>query len=612
MRLTVYVILVRPLRHVTYGRVSTSLTPLFQTKRWPLALPGLCPDPALQPRDPWGLSSARSSRHHSRLFMRTALITGLLVIPALALGASAQDAPFIVSVRPPLSMALLPPVTVPWNNGAADVRFSQCARLPRGAWGARPPHPATEPVPSDNLSGGIARLAPGGRPESLAAPFVYPDSFVSYTWKVMKSASKGVGGHAVIIRTETIPVAPRTGAYHGNPRACSGGTIGEALPPGRYTAKLEIALRNGRRIVSSVPFQVRHFLVASVGDSYSSGEGQPDGDAKIAQYWKFSGNWDACDWTTVAMATDTATVDVEEEDVWLLEPRAHRSLRSVPVRAAAALGTQQDKISFVSVATSGAQLGEGLFRKQYPWQPSGQLRELKALVGTRPIDALVMSIGVNDVLFVGTVTKLTVDTALAGGAALGGGAPLLYSLIMEKGQRRSRAEVEAKFGTLLAHVDSGLRAVPDSLRTMGLAPRNVLLLEYPVGLFSAGPNLQSDGCGVFSQAWFGLTKDDTSLLFELGTRLNARLATVATDLGWEYVGGVSQAFEGHGYCQGASSYFVGAEESCRTQTDFNGMLHPNQSGVQSAATQVVKSLRKRLDPMDQSEIRVPTRPQIIP
>jgi hypothetical protein len=203
-------------------------------------------------------------------------------------------------------------------------------------------------------------------------------------------------------------------------------------------------------------------------------------------------------------------------------------------------------------------------------QARSQLRQLKFAVGDQRVDALLISIGGNDVLFSSTLEAL---------AKFG-----------DAGEQEGLIRAE------LAPMRGRLRAVRDTLAATRLDVGRVFLVEYRVAFFDkrdgGDPNplpgplaiISGDvtgGCGIFdtSTSVFGprVTFEDAAMVKRMARQLNDTLRVMAQELGWTYVSGVARGFERHGYCSG-QSYFVGAETSCREQGDFNGTMHPNEQG----------------------------------
>ena len=222
---------------------------------------------------------------------------------------------------------------------------------------------------------------------------------------------------------------------------------------------VNLRVRYGRTTVASVdvssgstPSQnvateiaVRDILVAGLGDSIASGEGNPDRPIALsdegfcfrsylgmasAQYYRpsragYKGGR-ACE------APDSLQVWQRQSALWL-NSACHRSLYSYQTRTALALAVQYPHIAvtYLPLACTGATIAEGLLGSQRaqeclpsksatacPGTVNGQLAELRDAIGAakrrqpdRKLDLVLLSIGANDIYFSGLVADVIVDTA---------------------------------------------------------------------------------------------------------------------------------------------------------------------------------------------------------
>jgi lysophospholipase L1-like esterase len=194
----------------------------------------------------------------------------------------------------------------------------------------------------------------------------------------------------------------------------------------------------------STEIKVRDILIAGLGDSVASGEGNPDRPIALsdegfcfryylgsatAQYYRpsragYKGGR-ACE------APDFLQVWQRQSALWL-NSACHRSLYSYQTRIALALAVQYPHIAvtYLPLACTGATIPDGLFGAQRarecpssksasPCQGTvnGQLAELRDAVAAakrrqpdRKLDLVLLSIGANDIYFSGLVTDVIVDT----------------------------------------------------------------------------------------------------------------------------------------------------------------------------------------------------------
>lgn len=194
----------------------------------------------------------------------------------------------------------------------------------------------------------------------------------------------------------------------------------------------------------STEIMVRDILIAGLGDSIASGEGNPDRPIALsdegfcfryylgtasAQYYRpsragYKGGR-ACE------APDTLQNWQRHSAVWF-NSACHRSLYSYQTRTALALAVQYPHIAvtYLPLACTGATIASGLFGSQRarecpPNKPistcqgsiNGQLDELRAALAAakrrqsdRKLDLVLLSVGANDVYFSGLVADVIVDT----------------------------------------------------------------------------------------------------------------------------------------------------------------------------------------------------------
>jgi len=194
----------------------------------------------------------------------------------------------------------------------------------------------------------------------------------------------------------------------------------------------------------STEIEVRDILIAGLGDSIASGEGNPDRAIALAdegfcfrsylgtasaQYYRpsragYKGGR-ACE------APDFLTVWQKQRALWF-NSACHRSLYSYQTRTALALAVQYPHIAvtYLPLACTGATIADGLLGYQHVQEclPSktantcsgtvnGQLSELRDALAAakrrqpdRKLDLVLLSVGANDIYFSGLVADVIVDT----------------------------------------------------------------------------------------------------------------------------------------------------------------------------------------------------------
>lgn len=322
------------------------------------------------------------------------------------------------------------------------------------------------------------------------------------------------------------------------------------LPEGHYLAEVRAAipLPWGALVIRGRDtFLVEDLLVVAIGDSYASGEGNPEvrrhGPSSPAR-WGEGGD---------AAATAAHAV-------------AHRSTVSWPARVALALeaADAHTSVTFVSVAASGARIDRGIVNPQDRDTPS-QVAQMAELVGERTIDLLLVQEGGNSIGFSRVVRALVEADPLFD--------PVCYDLLLDQTfasardgdwSRGTRVRFELPFdwsceprpgvGPQLPGID-GLGAafarLEDALAAYPV--ERVLLVGYPdpTGADASGLRCREIVGDVTPPIRFHeISREEGRRgVNEVVRPLNAELARAADALGWTFVGGIAEAFsQGHGYC----------------------------------------------------------------
>ncbi len=405
-----------------------------------------------------------------------------------------------------------------------------------------------------------------------------------------------------------------------NPRASTGFNLPSE---GIYDCQLIVTLSNGKKQESAVKsINLRDLLIVIIGDSAASGQGNPDKPGKLNVAKKIEDPLDIPGAIVDAIKDGLSQIAVEQmtsliagghidppkmdvEPVWL-EKNAHRSLQSGHALAAKQLEDLEAGIvvTLLNFARSGAEIEQGLLKpredekrgkNEASWINKngqiGQLEELRNTVGNRTIDALIISIGGNDLGFAGGVEQMTIDSEVEVGWGL------LYRNIDDAEARRKIR----KHADDLLDLDDGELTRPgghfDQLKAQidKLNVGDVFLVGYPEGFFDKKDGSVGAGCEIFESAVdLDLSLADTRLFKEIAQKLNKTLRTViAPRYDWHYVD-VTAGFVGHGYCSKGGRFFVHCEESLENQGDVDGMLHPNAKGHAIYREQVHKALHRHL------------------
>jgi hypothetical protein len=373
------------------------------------------------------------------------------------------------------------------------------------------------------------------------------------------------------------------------------------LTEGDYVVSLTVSA-GGQNATATEEIAVEDHLIVAIGDSYASGEGNPETNAI-----------DSSEGTdrVVGIWADDGAGGAEANS----HRRAHRSTLAATPQAALVLEALDDhsSVTLLFTARTGAEIDEGLLGP-HPGSESesppavSQIEAVAALLGCEPsptgprcnrtIDALTISIGGNDVGFnvvIGGLVLVDPDLTFS----------LAYRLAINE---------------VLAVAEAGIRQLADKYDALDQAIRNrldvkqVYLVGYPSAVGSG-----DDLCEVAAEDLIaGLEADREEILATVDRviePLGRAMAAAAVEHEWVYVDAHIEDFATHGYCRNdpypAEAYpgnpypaevavpndpsirwFRRADESVQIQgasgsafrpADLatTGTLHPNEYGHQS-------------------------------
>ena len=421
---------------------------------------------------------------------------------------------------------------------------------------------------------GLDRDGDGLVDYSTAHDYLYPPS-----WTVNFDACSSTAGDSPIVRYDW----DLAGLAQVSTESCAMPHPPSAFPEqGPYWITLTVTAADGQAASVRDTIVIKDLLIVSIGDSYASGEGNPD----IPQ----------------GLDRDLVGFDFATTPASWIDRRCARSAYSSHAQAAIAIerADPHTSVTFLSYACSGASVLNGLLGNYdgieppdgphlpLPPQISAVALALCPGKGTtttcpdrssqRPIDALLISIGGNDLGF----------------------ADIVLSLV---------AEVDGdKDPNVRAIFDAKLALLPDLYRQVGQAIRDqlnvdtVYIGEYPDpttdadGAYCANSPVGDplSGIGAEESRWASTT---------VIPALNGAVRDAAAANGWIYVGGIASQFARHGWCAGPFDEFIHDsrwsayadrqrwmrtyEDSRYTQgpfdlahlADTHGTMHPNAQGL---------------------------------
>jgi hypothetical protein len=329
--------------------------------------------------------------------------------------------------------------------------------------------------------------------------------------------------------------------------------------------------------------RVEDILIVSIGDSFSSGEANPE------RFRGQSTNTNAL-WADDGSGNANSIVNQRHR-------RAHRSTVAWPAQAALEIeqADRHTSVTFVSVATTGATvarlLSSELGSEDEPLPPGGmpgQLAELKSIVNGRRVDLLLISIGINDIGF-GSIVRAYLFGHENSTVAAQMGATQSYARSVPYNQRQAviAAAKTGNFSSVLSDPCQGcigLNGLPSAYASLNaeLTRRfpgqiqNVTVVSYPdatgkrsgqsvIWCDKIVDDLITTGASVFSRV-FGFAMPDAeiggleeeSMVTSILNPLNTAVADEAAKQGWLVVRVQDLFADGHGYCAGYPRLSPGA------------------------------------------------------
>ena len=341
----------------------------------------------------------------------------------------------------------------------------------------------------------------------------------------------------------------------------SGGTLHQPLmsTAARWTATLaegvyqvSLTVTDGTHAsettTKTVP--VEDLLIVSIGDSYSSGEGNPERRrGQTARSPVFDPGGTGVVWADDGTANGSSSVAADHY-------RSHRTTVGWPAQVALALerADRHTSVTFISVAASGAGVDVGLLhpyagvdneplsKSLAPMPP--QITQVRGLVGARRIDALLISIGANDVGLSRVASGLVA-------AVTSGQAADVFSNYMN-------GSWPAKAGPAIPGPRGLYRLFPvlaDSIQR--LDPFNTYIIDYadPSGRLDNGRLIWCDEILDDFRSHFSIDVDEQqTAMGSVIEPLSRGIAGVATKYGWQFVPVMGEFGNGHGYCAAWPSY----------------------------------------------------------
>lgn len=533
---------------------------------------------------------------------RTAAHCAVLLVLAAALGApaAAQDAAGVAPTAAPPS-APLPVPKISWRVENPFRFFTDAAdaEVHRATFLALPPE--------DQLQHPIvaAEQALSARHENGWAETMFRET----CWNARtnrfacKDGSSYINpkSHRVILKIDGIDeapgltctwlTAPHGGAIRGDAvtQACSE----EAHFDIPYPAGASVSVEIGAREVATTEVKVHDLLVVGMGDSFASGEGNPDVPVRFsrdrsADYGERSGSSDLTGYPArVGPWKQIGDKPFIEENPRWSDQGCHRSLYSYQLRAALQLSIEDDHraVTYVGVACSGSEVTYGLFLRYAgnEWVPNptdmsqisavaaaqcddhdapfqdlpeayhmdGTIPELKGglvlrkcdPINARKIDLLFVSVGGNDVGF----SRLLANSVLSDESTL----RMLGGWF---GQVHGLDDASLGLEALKLRYKSLNRAIHYLLHIPWEQSDRVLLTAYPgLALQGDGTSTCPDGAaGMDVLPDFQLSEAKLRVGTWIADKLNTAMKEAADHYQWTFVDSHRRDFLGRGICAGTT------------------------------------------------------------
>ncbi len=449
-----------------------------------------------------------------------------------------------------------------------------------------------------------------------ARRFVCPngDPYVTpHTHKIIAQLRDVPDAAQITCRWRIEPLDPKAG-HAGSLKAVCAQPVELTIP---YPSGARILVEIGGRVVAAEQVRVNDVLIVGLGDSFASGEGNPDFPVRFSRERASSyGNGTLSD-------TDPSTGYPTRAGRWRhmgdrrfmargarwLDRACHRSLYSHQLRAALQLALEEPHraVTFLGLACSGADIVRGLFLRYrgHEWvrnppvhsqisavavaqcgtheAPQQDLPEayhlrgrIPALQGglvlrkcpksdARPVDLFMISIGGNDIGF----ARLVANAVLHSESTL----KMLGGWI---GEVHGAPEAMRA----LANLDDRFKALNRALHYLLHLPWSqsdrVLLTAYPaMALLDDGRTVCPDGsAGMDVVPTLRLSARQAREGEQAANRLHATMRRAARKHSWTFVEGHREQFLGRGICAGWSVNALSSVDDLRLPRRRAGRWQP--------------------------------------
>jgi len=357
---------------------------------------------------------------------------------------------------------------------------------------------------------------------------------------------------------------------------------------GTYQVRVDKQVSSGEQASYVSEVVVQDFLIASVGDSLASGEGNPP-------YTNSK-----CDTSAKAYGEQVAG-KIEE-----LDPRSSVTFMQLACSGAtvdsniAALGHTVKTLQ--SEGVFGGNPLEGKGKAQAALEQidahgrnaiGAQLLTLKEKIGDRQLDALTISIGINNLEFGSIVSDCILRTRCQDPPAKIYGEHTLFTNLGK--------EVPARIESLQMLLSDLHAAVGDLFPRSQLNPDDVFVVGYPDPLHNQAGELCPVFIGDSDTNAFQNDKGEGEVTWAENVFMTPlENATASFAHGWNYID-TANALSTHGYCSTTSwfnhideTYNKGGKLDIAGGDNPSGILHPNAEGQSAIVDLLFPRVKSRL------------------
>ncbi|WKY13538.1 hypothetical protein Q1695_004408 [Nippostrongylus brasiliensis] len=304
---------------------------------------------------------------------------------------------------------------------------------------------------------------------------------------------------------------------------------------GIHRVQLSISSANGEVVgIGSRTFDVRPLWIAVIGDSFASGEGNPD----VPEHDGYGAQW--------------------------LDERCHRSAKSFAAQAFQELAGERQHTYLTFLACAGATVEHGILKSEARPSQLATLESISAIRGRGP-DVVILTTGGNDIGFSDIINAVVHENSK------------FDISLMDMRQVCTRV--------LFFFVSHQLDQVAGRLAALGAG--SVFVPQYFDFTKNQYGEVDASCIASDEMSTMSMTFAERRIL----RRLNLLLLKKGVEHGWHVASAVPALFARKGICS-SQSYIRSRQESLSMQGNAMGAFHPNEDGHRAVAKEILKLLRQ--------------------